>query len=119
MAIFTTQNVDGSFDAKLFTWALTTADPTGVAFEYIQHTDVCFQAVATWGGATLTIQGSNDGTNWFSVRDPGGTAITFTADGGKQVLERPRFIRPNLTAVGVGAIVAVTAMARRNPAKLT
>jgi hypothetical protein len=116
MATFTTSNVDGSFDGKLFTYTLTTADPAGDAFEYLQHVDLCFQAVGTWGGATLTAQGSNNGTDWFSLTNAsGGAAITFTADGGKQSIERPRFIRPNLTVVGAGATVVVTVMARRNP----
>lgn len=118
MALNTQANVGGAFDGKLITWTLTTADFNGDSFEYLQHTDLCFQAVGTWGGATLTVQGSNDGTTWFPLTNAaGGTAATFTADGGKQIIERPRYVRPALTVVGAGATVAVSCMARRNQTK--
>lgn len=103
---------DGS--VILVTWTLTTADPDGGFFEWPQWADRCTQAVGTWGGATLTMQGSNNGTDAFSMSNAaGGTAATFTVDGGKTLIEAPRFVRPKLTTVGVGATVVVTLLARR------
>lgn len=105
---------DQDDSAVLFTWALTTANTDGSPLEWTQWADRCFQAVGTWGGATLTIQGSNDGTNWFSLSNAAGAAAaTFTADGGKSIIELPRYVRPNLTTPGAGATVAVTLLARR------
>ena len=105
---------DGS--VILSTWNLTTADPSGGAFEWAQWADRCFQAVGTnWGGATLAIEGSNDGSTWFTLSNAaGGTAATFTADGGKQILEVPRFVRPKLTTAGTAAVVAAILLARRS-----
>lgn len=40
------------------------------------------QAFGTWGGATLVLQGSNDGgTTWAAIDDMNGTAVSFTANG--------------------------------------
>lgn len=100
--------------AILLSWALTTTNTDGAPLEWTQWADRCFQAVGTWGGATLTIQGSNDGTNWAPLSNAaGGTAATFTADGAKSIIELPRYVRPNLTTPGTGASVAVTLLARR------
>lgn len=112
---------DGYSGAILYTWLLTTANPIGVAVgpEIIQHTDLCWHAVGTWGGATAAIEGSNTDVtaNYGAMTNAsGGTAITWTANGApKQQIERPAFVRPNLTTVGVGATVTVTLLARRNP----
>lgn len=122
MAAYTRTEVgDGYNGSILFTWVLTTADPTGtpVGPEIAQHTDLAWQATGTWGGATAAVQGSNTNTDalYAAVTNAsGGTAITWTADGAvKQQLEKPAFSRPKLTAVGVGASVTVTLFARRNP----
>lgn len=106
--------------AVLYTWVLTTADPTGdaVGAEISQHTDLCWHATGTWGGATAAIQGSNtntDGLFGAVTNAAGAAAITWTADGApKQQIEKPLFVRPKLTTVGVGATVTVTLFARRN-----
>lgn len=100
--------------AILLSWALTTTNTDGAPLEWTQWADRCFQAVGTWGGATLTIEGSNDGTNWAPLSNAaGGTAATFTANGAKTIIELPRYVRPNLTTPGSGAAVAVTLLARR------
>lgn len=105
---------DGTDDAILFTWALTTANADGAPVEYTQWADRGFSAVGTWGGATLTVEGSNDGTNWLPLSNAaGGTAATFTANGAKSIIEGLRFIRPNLTVPGAGAAVTVQALMRR------
>jgi hypothetical protein len=109
-------NLAGSNDGtiKLYTWNLTTATPDGAPMEQTEWADRTWQATGSFGGATLAIQGSNDGVNWFPMTNAaGGTAIGLTAAGGAATVELPRFTRPNLTTVGVGATVAVTVCARR------
>lgn len=106
---------DGS--VELLTWTLTTANVDGAPFELTTHADIVWQAIGTWGGATLTIQGSNTTTDaeFMSLSNAaGGTAATFTTDGLKQTIEVPRYKRPKLTTAGVGATVVVTALVRRN-----
>lgn len=111
---------DGYGHSKLASWTLTTADHTGVALgpEIAQHTDLCWHATGTWGGATAAIQGSNtntDGLFGAMTNVSGGSAITWTADGApKQSIEKPAYVRPKLTTAGAGATVVVTLFARRN-----
>jgi hypothetical protein len=116
----TITKVGGDDNAILFTWALTTDDHTGVAAEFIQHTDLCWQATGDFGGTGVAAaQGSNTNTdaNFGAMTNASGAAaITYSAAGApKQQIERPRFVRPKLTTVGTDAAVSVTLMARRNP----
>ncbi len=107
--------IGGDDSCVLFTWALTSTNTDGLPIEWTQWSDRCLQFVGTWGGATLTMQGSNDGTNWFTLsKAANGNDFTATADGGEQVIETPRFFRPNLTTAGVGASISVLLLARRN-----
>jgi hypothetical protein len=65
------------------------------------------QIGGTFGaGGSVTLQGSNDGTNWVAVTDPQGTAVTKTAAAMEVIEECPRYICPNVTA-GDGTISLV------------
>lgn len=59
------------------------------------------QVTGTFGaGGEVTIQGSNDGTTWFTMTTTdatGAAAATFSAAGGAKLVENPRYIRPNIT----------------------
>jgi|ERR1700741_1410316 len=106
---------DGDNSYATLAYTLVTATPDGVPFEMLNFSEICMQATGTFGGATVTMQGSNDGTNYFNLTNvAGSTAASLTAAGGMQVIERPRYIRPNLTVVGAGATIVVTLMLRRN-----
>lgn len=115
----TSADVGGDGNARLWTWALTTADHTGAGIEQIQAVDLCWQATGDFGGTgVVSAEGSNDGTNWFALTNAsGGSAATFSAAGGKQTVERPRFVRARLSTVGTAATPSVTLMARKNPVK--
>lgn len=55
------------------------------------------QAVGTFGGGTVKLQGSNDGSNWIDLEDPQGDAIAITADGGSEFSTSAVYIRPLVT----------------------
>ena len=59
---------------------------------------------AAWGGATATLEGSNDGTSWFGLSDPQGAAISMTVNGLVAVLENPRYIKPVLSGGAASSI---------------
>lgn len=107
----------GQADSSVYlvTWDLTSADHTGAELEMIEWADRTIQAFGTnWGGATLAIEGSNDGVNWIPLKSVAdATAIALTTDGMALLLELPRYIRPRLTAVGVLSVIAVTIAMRR------
>ena len=103
---------DGSIVS--FTWAITTANSDGAPFKWPEWADICFTATGTWGAATLSLEGSNDNATWLPLSNAaGGTAATASANKAMTIIERPLYIRPNLTVVGVGAILTVIAACRR------
>jgi hypothetical protein len=65
--------------------------------------DKSVQFSGTWDSATAVLQGSNDGATWFTLKDPGGNAISLTADGLRQILENTRYIRPSTSGGGGSA----------------
>lgn len=115
----TTTKLSADPEVIVVSWALTTADHTGVAVSFPQHADTCWHAIGTWGGATAAVQGSNrdvDGEYGAISNASGGAAITWTADGApKQAIERPMMMRPKLTTAGTAAAVTVTAVLRKMP----
>ena len=67
---------------KVFWETVTEADTTApITVPGIKGAVGSFQAVGTWGSATAVLQASNDGTNWVTVQDVEGNAVSMTADG--------------------------------------
>lgn len=84
----------------------------GDAYEVIGNpSEMILQASGTIGGATVAFQGSNDGTNWVGLVDPGGTAIALTAAGLASVRDIPRYVRPT-TSGGTGTDIDVRVLVR-------
>lgn len=84
--------------AHQYAWlALATGD-TGAPVALPNAADCSIQVTGTFGGATAVLEGSNDGgTTWVTLRDPGGTALSFTTANLKQVLEVVGLIRPSVS----------------------
>ncbi len=83
-------------------------DPDGGGINFADKT---VQMSGNWGGATIVLQGSNDGVTWFTLDDPIGDPITNTVDFIKAVLENPLYIRPSSSG-GTGTDVDVTLSGR-------
>ncbi len=99
----------------LATWSAGATGDSGIGVQYVPFADACVQVTGTFGGGTVTIEGSNDNTTWATLNNAQGTALTFTATGLKQVTERPRYIRPAVTGGAASAIVVTLLMRRPNP----
>lgn len=102
--------LQGAQSVASVTWALGSAD-TGTPVQMTDYSDRSVQVEGTFGGATVTIQGSNDGVNWETLRDPLGNGLGFTAGGLKQVLEMTVFIRPQSNG-GTASAINVTMACR-------
>jgi len=75
---------------------VTETNATGSAFNVaFAKTSITFQAIGTIGGATLTFQGSLDGTNWFTLKTSAGLDATLTAAGGLSISNLPIYVRPS------------------------
>lgn len=90
--------------AHVVSWAFTGGD-TGVPIEMPGASTRSVQFAGTFNGATVVLEGSNDGTNYATLTDPQGNAISKTADALEKVEEVTRYVRPRVSA---GAVTAVT-----------
>lgn len=93
---------------------LTAANAAGTSVQVWGAADRSVQVVGTPNGATTVLQGSNDGTNWVTLTDPLGNAISFVnATGLKQISEITRYIRPSTSGGGGAQDLDVYVLARR------
>jgi hypothetical protein len=105
----------GSADDATISWTLTTADGTGVAVTpYGDYADRTVSFGGTFGGATVVLEGSLDGSEYFTLDDPQGNPISKTAPSIEAVLEAVKYIRPRLTVAGAGASINVVLYMRKN-----
>ena len=79
------------------TWNTLLLADTGSVAVLTKWSDKTVQIRGTWGGATLVIQGSNDGgTTWTTLTDPQGNALSFTTGSPMEAIqENPERIRPS------------------------
>ncbi len=97
----TTVYDEGGADALIITWTPLTTGDDGTGVTRSSAADRTVQVIGTAAGATLTFQGSNDGTNWATLHDPQGNDLAFTATGIKAISEATYYVRP-LVAGGAG-----------------
>ena len=88
-------------------WETVTENDTCTAVELGPHSDRSAQITGTFGSGNVSIEGSNDGTNYEILDDLGGTAITLSAAGLQGVGPLTRYIRPR-TPTGTSVDVDVT-----------
>lgn len=109
-------------NVQTVSWAAMTTNDTGQPWLRSDYSDKCVQIFGNFGGtASVSMEGSNDPrvisdpTNavWFVLTDPSSTAITKTAAAGEQILENPKWIRPNVT-LGTTPAITVIIQATRN-----
>ena len=75
--------------------------------------DKSVQVSGTFGaGGSVSIKGSQDNVTWFTLTDPQGNALVFTAAGMEQISENPRYMRPEVTAGDGSTSLTVTVIAR-------
>ena len=86
----------------------------GAPVQLPAYADRSVQVAGTFGvGGTIVIEGSNNGTNYVTLRDVLGSAISLTAADIKTVLDLPRYIRPRVTAGDGTTSLAVTLIVRQ------
>ena len=93
-----------------YQWSLAAGD-TGKPVAMGTFPDKTWQAMATFGSVTL--RGSNKAvpddtvsTDWFTLSNPQGSALTLAAAGGSLIAENPLWISP-ITTGGSGYTIAV------------
>jgi len=86
---------------------LTSANAAGTAVQMGGSTDRTVQIIGTFDSATVVMQGSMDGTTWFTLTDPQGNAISKTAAAGEAITEITRYIRPSTSGGGASQDIDV------------
>lgn len=90
-------------------WGGLDGTDTGAAVEAPRFPEKTLMVTGTFGSTAsiLTMQGSNDENNWYTLTDDFGTDLTFTAADVKSIRQNPRFIRPSLSSTAATSCVNV------------
>lgn len=92
----TTYPFETSLDVAVTTWAPMAANDDGAPVRLAVYSDRSIQVAGTFGGASVTIGGSNDGETYHALTDTQGNALTLTAGALKQIVELPIFLKPRV-----------------------
>lgn len=96
VAPVTTFPFETSTDVAVTTWGNLLANDDGEPVRLAVYSDRSIQVAGTFGGASVTIGGSNDGETYHALTDAQGNALTLTAGALKAVIELPVFIKPRV-----------------------
>lgn len=107
MAEITATREHAADRSQIITWEEMGNADTGSSVKAPDYPDKTFQITGTFGGATVTIEGSNDGTNWETLTDVAGNSASYTAAAMAAIAENPLYIRAATTG-GSGTDVDVT-----------
>lgn len=115
MATVTGTDSQFALSHRLRTWTpLTTTNADGNPINFASNGmgGVTFQVTGTWGaGGALVIEGSNDGSTFFTLTDQANAALSLSANGLKTVRDTPMFIRPRVTGGdGTTSLTVIAAM---------
>lgn len=96
IAPVTTFPFETSSDVAVTTWDAMAADDDGEPVRLAVYSDRAIQVAGTFGGASVTIGGSNDGVTYHALTDAQGNALTLTAGALKAVIELPIYLKPRV-----------------------
>lgn len=95
-AAVTTYPFETSLDVAVTTWTGLLADDDGEPVRLAVYSDRSIQVSGVFGGASITIGGSNDGVTYHALSDPQGNTLTLTSGTLRAVVELPIFIKPRV-----------------------
>ena len=97
-ATFTDTSSERS-NTRQVAWAPMANGDSGAPIKYSDYGYRSIQVFGTFGaGGTIVIEGSNDGTNWATLNDQQGVAMSWTSAKIKQTADNPVYMRPHVTA---------------------
>lgn len=92
----TTFPFETSLDVAVTTWAPLAADDDGEPVRLAIYSDRTIQVAGTFGGASVTIGGSNDGETYHALHDTSGATMTLTGGVLLQIVELPVYLKPRV-----------------------
>jgi hypothetical protein len=104
-----------SRDVAVTVWASMGADDDdGEPVRLAVYSDRSIQVSGTFGGASVTIGGSNDGLTYHALHDTLGNLMTLTEGKLQQIVELPIFIKPRVFGGDVSTDLRVTLAGRKS-----
>lgn len=101
-------------DYRAYSWGPLLNGETGATLNLPGFGDRTVQVAGTFGaGGTIVIEGSLDNTNWITLNNIQGTALSLTAGGLRAISEATTYLRPRVTAGDGTTSLTVTLMARK------
>jgi hypothetical protein len=106
--------------AVLATWAAMATGDVGAGVPIAYAADLTGQVSGTFGGATITWQGSNDNVNWHPMtqRSSAAANMAYTSAAVHSANENPAFVRPAVTggtSVTLKGVLAIHARYAKAP----
>jgi hypothetical protein len=92
----TTFPFETSLDVAVTTWSNLAQDDDGVPVRLAVYSDRSIQVSGTFGGASVTIGGSNDGETYHALTDVGGNVLTLTSGALRAIVELPVYLKPRV-----------------------
>jgi hypothetical protein len=115
IAISETRDRTVGNNAHFLQWTPLLNGDSGAPFPMPGFADRSVQITGTFGaGGTVLIEGSNDGTNYATLTDPQGVALSKTAAALSEISQIVKFIRPRVSAGDGTTSITVTLLARRS-----
>lgn len=108
----TSVEITRELDTTVITWAGLDTGEAGVVYKPVRL-EGRLGSIQAFGlsTSTLVLEGSNDGTNFVTLDDLSGTALSKTGDGLYNFKTAAKYIRPALSG-GTDTGVAVTVVLR-------
>lgn len=100
-------------EAMLYTWTLTAADTEGLFVAPTEYGDRTVQFAGSFDGASASLLGSNDGSNWVALTDPQGNALTKSAGALETVMETPRYTKVTSSGGNGSQYISISLFCRR------
>jgi hypothetical protein len=92
--IASTRTSTGSSAAFVSTWPSMAQGDDGAPMPFSQYSDKSVQVFGIFGGASVAIQGSNDGSTWATLTDPQGNDLLITSAKIEMITEATAYTRP-------------------------
>lgn len=110
--VVNTYSAPSSATAEVVTWSAMATGDTINSWEgkALAPAVASLQISGTFGGATCTLQVSNDGSTWFTAKDTQGNAVTATTDTFFELSIAARFLRPSLSGGSGNSVDAILVM---------
>ena len=103
-----------SQDVAVTTWAALAAGDSADPINLGVYSDRTVQVDGTFGGATVLLQGSNNGLTYHTLTDPQGNPLSFAAGGLETIIELPVYLRPLVQSGDGSTSLTVTVSGRRS-----